>query len=83
MATFPRILAALAIAALGAAHAADPAALSGPAAVLRAGYATFKEQHVESRFHRPLRIESREGKDDIAGEIHALVETPFVSRPPR
>ncbi len=74
----PRILAALAIAALGAARAEDPVAVSGPAVVLQARYAAFREQHVENRFHRPLRIESREGKDDIAGEIHALVETPFA-----
>jgi len=75
----PGIVAALAIAALGAAHAAEPVAVSGPATVLQAGYAAFKEQHVENRFHRPLRIESREGKEDIAGEIHALVETPFAA----
>jgi hypothetical protein len=70
------ILAALAIAVFGIANADEP---SGPALVLKAQYAAFKDQPADSRFHRPLRIESREGKDDIAGEIHALVDSPFAT----
>jgi hypothetical protein len=70
-------LAVLAFAGLGLANAEDVAS-PAPAAVLQARYAAFKDQRVEGRFHRPLRIESREGKDDIAGEIHALVDSPFA-----
>jgi hypothetical protein len=70
-------LAVLALAGPGLAHA-EEAAPPAPAAVLQARYAAFKDQPVETRFHRPLRIESREGKGDIAGEIHALVDSPFA-----
>ena len=51
---------------------------SGQAAMLQAQYAEFRGEPVESRFHRPLRIESSEGKQAIAGQIHALVDSPYA-----
>ena len=63
----------------GIAQGEERATISGPAAMLNARYAAFKEERVKSQFHRPLHIESSEGPGGVAGEIHALVESPFAA----
>jgi len=75
----PRAIAcAAALLCAGFAYGEDTGAPSGQAAMLQAQYAEFRGEPVESRFHRPLRIESSEGKQAIAGQIHALVDSPYA-----
>ena len=63
----------------GIAQADDPGANSGAAAILQARYVAFKDLGVQRQFQRPLRLESSDGPEGIAGEIHALVEHPFAA----
>jgi hypothetical protein len=75
----PRAFAcAAALLGIGIAQADDPVATPDAAATLQARYAVFKVQPVASQYHRPLRLESSDGPEGIAGEIHALVEYPFA-----
>ncbi len=66
---------ALLCAAAGLVRADDIAAVSG--ASLRARYLALQEQLGKNQFQRPLHLESGEGQDEVTGDIHALVNSPF------
>jgi hypothetical protein len=66
---------AAALLSAGMARADD---VPGAAASLQARYAAFKAQGVQDTAGRPLQLESSEGAGAIAGEIHALVDSPFA-----
>ncbi|MNO33945.1 hypothetical protein D3C76_239700 [compost metagenome] len=54
------------------AHAEDAAQ------VLKARYLALSEELASSPFHRPLYLESSEEKNNLEGDIYALVEQPFA-----
>ncbi len=64
---------ALLLAGGGAAGAEDPAAK------LHARYLALQPQLESSQFRRPLHLISSEGESKVAGDIHALLDTPFDS----
>jgi hypothetical protein len=51
--------------------------VSDPAATLRARFAGLKGELASNMFRRPLHMESREGANDVMGEIYAHVDFPF------
>ena len=58
-------------------------ALAAPAraedgAPLRARYETLRARLEASDFKRPLYLESREGKQDLSGEIYAVIDEPYA-----
>ena len=61
-----------------AAQAHDAGAKAALAAGLSAKYAALKDRLVETPFGRPLQMESREGKDTVSGEIHAVLDHSFT-----
>ncbi len=71
--------AAVAVLCMGAAlgHAGDNA--MNAAASLRAKYDALRDQLDHSAFHKPLRLDSRESRNSVAGEIHALIDHPFAT----
>lgn len=78
---FRGALAAAACALAVAAHAATaPAAgaVSG-AAALRARHAELRESLERNPFGRPIHLASREGAEQLEGDIHAVVSHPFAT----
>jgi hypothetical protein len=55
---------------------AEPA---DPAAALYVKYATLQAELERSPFDRPLRLDSREAPNELAGDVHAIVGHPFSS----
>ncbi|MEN6587532.1 MAG: hypothetical protein ABFE02_15940 [Sulfuricella sp.] len=51
--------------------------MSGPAAILRAKYASLGEQLRQNQFKRPLVLESAETPNQLKGDIYAIVDYPF------
>ena len=49
------------------------------AAGLRAKYDALRDQLDNSSFNKPLRLDSRESRNSVAGEIHALIDHPFAT----
>jgi hypothetical protein len=70
-------LIALALSCAGAslARADDAAAAQG--ASLRAKYHALQERLANNQFQRPLYLESSEGQGEVAGDIHAVINSPF------
>jgi hypothetical protein len=66
---------ALLCAGTGAARADEPAAAS--AATLHARYLALQAQLGDNQFRRPLHLASSEGEGKVAGDIHALINSPF------
>lgn len=64
-------------AAVGPARADDTVAGSG--ASLRAKYLALQDQLRDNQFRRPLYLQSSEGPAKVAGEIYALINSPFDS----
>ncbi len=64
-------------AATGLSRGDDALAASG--ASLAARYLALQEQLRDNHFQRPLHLESREGQGEVAGDVHALVNSPFES----
>ena len=52
---------------------------AGSAAALRAQFSALKDSFGNNPFHRPLHMESVEGPEGVAGEIHAIVGHPFAT----
>ena len=62
---------------LAAALFAAPAHAGGDD--LLAKYAGLRSQLANNPFHKPLVLDSRESAEDVAGDIHALVDHPFAA----
>jgi len=60
-------------------HGAGANPYPAPAAALSAQYAALKDRLGQTSFRRPLQLESREGKDTVSGEIHAVVDHSFAT----
>jgi hypothetical protein len=65
---------------IGNVQAEAPARASnaGPAAALRAKFASLEGELANNPFQRPLAMRSSEGRERVAGEIHAIVNHPFA-----
>jgi hypothetical protein len=48
-----------------------------PAAALHARYLALQAQLADNQFRRPLHLASSEGEGKVAGDIHALIDSPF------
>lgn len=53
-----------------------------PAAALRAKHAALQGQLAHNQFKRPLRLDSTETPDSVAGNIYALIKHPFTTAAP-
>lgn len=71
------IVVALAYAGTGISHAQDPGTDS--AAALRAKYSVLRDQLGNNQFQRPLHLDSSETQGSVAGDIHALINSPFAT----
>src|SRR6185369_2815322 len=71
-------MAALCSMATASAQTDGAGANPGPAG-LSAQYAALKDRLGQTSFRRPLQLESREGKDTVSGEIHAVVDHSFAT----
>lgn len=47
------------------------------AATLRSQYQALGERLKNNQFHKPLYLDSQETADNVAGDIHALIDHPF------
>lgn len=56
----------------------DAAAESGPAQSLRRVHGELQSRLAGNAFGRPLHLDSREGKAELKGDIHAVVAHPFA-----
>lgn len=50
-----------------------------PAVSLRAQYAALQDRLGRNHFQRPLYLDSSENTNDLRGEVHAVVDYPFVT----
>ena len=66
---------ALLCAGTGLAWAEEPAAAS--AASLHTRYLELQPQLGDNQFRRPLHLASSEGEGKVAGDVHALIDSPF------
>ena len=72
-------IAVLVVTVSATAQSNEASSSAGPVAGLAAKYAALKDRLGHTSFGRPLQIESREGKDTVSGEIHAVVDHSFAS----
>ena len=70
---------ALLLAGAAGARVEDARPALGSAAALSARYAALKDELGNNPFHRPIHLDSTEGKDSVAGEIFALLNAPFAT----
>ncbi|MCY1231185.1 hypothetical protein D9M72_436240 [compost metagenome] len=56
-----------------------PAQAGDAAQALKARHLALSEELASNPFNRPLHLESREAKNNLQGEIYALVEQPFAA----
>src|SRR6187431_2199754 len=68
---------ALALFCTGILHAAEPDVSS--AITLRSKYDSVRDEFGNSPFQRPLVLDSSENASSVAGEIHALIQSPFAT----
>ena len=76
MTRMQRLGAALAIA-LSSTIASSAVPDAGSAAALRADYATLKPELEASAFGKPLHLVSKQARDRVEGDIHAVIDQPF------
>ena len=57
----------------------DPTGPAGSAFALATRFSALKGELGNNQFQRPLHLNSSEGKDVLAGEIHAIVNHPFAA----
>jgi len=48
-----------------------------PAAMLRSQYQSLDDRIKNNQFHKPLYLDSKETADNVAGDIHALLDHPY------
>jgi len=55
------------------------ARVADPAAALGAKYAALRNELAHNAFQRPIHLDSTEGKDNVGGEIFAILNFPFAT----